>query len=99
MSGGSGGGSAPGLGLGLGTLFFKMRTPRVIRTEFLLTIRVRFISSMRKNTNNCTDYLLTAITVFLDVSEFFIEAKNISEFFFVISLSARYPLPRGIRGG
>ena len=36
MSGGSVGGSAPRLGLE--TLFFKMRIPRVIRTEFSLTI-------------------------------------------------------------
>ena len=70
MYGGCGGGCVPRLGLG--TLFFKMRTPRVIRLEFSLTIRVRFIPLMRKNANNYRDFvLITAITVFLDVSDFF----------------------------
>ena len=54
-----------------------MRTPRVIRTEFSLTIRVRFISSMRKITNNYPDFvLITAITLFSDVSEFFFDVSD-----------------------
>ena len=71
-----------------------MRTPQVIRTEFSLTIRVRFISSMRKITNNYPDFvLITEITLFFDVGEFFLTSKMSASFFFDVNLSARYPLP------